>query len=366
MSYENHALEALPLLEALAKADPADREVRERLAVSLVSKAATVSPEEAATVLRRARSILLDLKKGGKLSDLGEILADGIPPDGGLPTFSTGKDAQAAMKEGESAFARRDFDAARRSYRRALALDPRLYAAALFVGDTYFAQEQLAEARTWFSRAVLIDPDQATAYRYLGDAQMKGRNMISARVSYLDAVVAEPYTQRPWLSLARWAKENGVKAGHPRIAPEGLEDGPDAGKAAKDPGKADDGRSHWRRYAETRAAWAKGRFKKTFPLEAAYRHSLAEESDALRQVARAIAADVKAGKIKAPDSSFANLLKLDAEGLLDAYVLYARTDQGIAEDYAAYRSAHRDELRRYLSEYVAPIKDGGPPAPGSR
>jgi hypothetical protein len=145
--------------------------------------------------------------------------------------------------------------------------------------------------------------------------------------------------------------------------PEGLEGAGDA-KPGADPkarparaGRPDDGRSRWRLYRETRQAWGKDRFRKTLP-GAAYRHSLAEEADALRQVAGAIAADVKAGRIKEPDPSFVNLLRLEKEGLLEAYILFARPDKGIAEDYQAYRDAHRGELCRYLRKYVAPLGDG--------
>jgi tetratricopeptide (TPR) repeat protein len=364
LSYDHRDLEALPLLEALAQANPKDREVQERLAVALVTKSATVAAEEEAARLRRARAILAALKASGPISDLSEILIEEMPADAAVPTFSSRADAEAAMKEGEAAFARRDFANARLAYRRALRLDPRLYSAALFVGDTFFAEEQFAQARTWFSRAVLIDPNRETAHRYLGDAQARSGLAAAARMSYLNAVVAEPYTRRPWIALTQWAKENNVTLGHPRIVPEELEDGPDGQKGAgsvkpeADPHKPDDGRSQWHRYDETRAAWAAGRFKATFPGEVVYRHSLAEEADALRQVALAIAGDVKASRITQPHPCFANLQKLVDEGLLEAHVLYARADKGIAQDYAAYRAAHRDLLRRYLTRYFAPGKPG--------
>ena len=355
-------LEALPLLEALAKADPKDREVQERLAVALVTKSATVKPDEARQVLQRARSILLELRKTGPISDLGQVLADGLPPDGQAPTFSNLSEAQAAMKEGEAAFARRDFEAARKAYQRALTLDPSLYHAALFVGDSYFASNQLQQARTWFSRAILINPNKETAHRYLGDTLVKGRNLAAARLSYIDAIIAEPYSRRPWMGLGNWARANHTMPQHPRIVPEELDrptrrkKGDQAGAPAAKAGQPDDGRSHWHRYRETRQAWKKDRFQKTF-LGAPYRHSLAEEADALRQVARAIAADVKAGRIKQPHPCFASLIQLEQEGLLEAYILFARADEGIAADYEAYRDAHRGELRRYLRKYVAPIGD---------
>lgn len=357
MSHEHRNLEALPLLEALAAADPADTEVREQLAVSLVAKAATTRGEESSALLIRARSMLLALKRMGKASSLGEILADSLPSDGRLPTFSTRKEVQTAMTEGEDAFSRRDFEAARRAYQRAIALDPHLYEASLFIGDTYFGQKEYPQARDWFARAVLINRDRDEALRYLGDAQMATGDMAAARNSYIDAFIAQPYMRQTWAKLVYWCKENWVVIGHPQIVPRELADEPDETKDTSRPGAVDDGRMHWRRYAETRAAWAGGRFKTTFPKEEDYRHSLAEEVDALRQVARGIAADVKAGKIKQPHPSFAKLIRLDEEGLLEAYILFARADEGISHDYSPYRTAHRGELRRYLSEYVVPIKD---------
>ncbi len=46
------------------------------------------------------------------------------------------------------------------------------------------------------------------------------------------------------------------------------------------------------------------------------------------------------------------LILLDDKGLIEAYVLFARANQGIAMDYPAFRKANRDKLRRYLLEYV--------------
>jgi hypothetical protein len=48
----------------------------------------------------------------------------------------------------------------------------------------------------------------------------------------------------------------------------------------------------------------------------------------------------------------AKLKKLNDEGLLEAYILLARPDEGIAEDHPAYLKRERDKLRRYVVEYV--------------
>ena len=50
------------------------------------------------------------------------------------------------------------------------------------------------------------------------------------------------------------------------------------------------------------------------------------------------------------------LLKLHRAGLLEPFILFAKADQGIAQDYSAYRQANRAKLRQYLLEYVAPNK----------
>jgi hypothetical protein len=102
----------------------------------------------------------------------------------------------------------------------------------------------------------------------------------------------------------------------------------------------------------TRIAWAKGEFRKNYPDEEVYRHSLKEEAAAFRMVAEAAANDLKSGKVKALELSLEMLVKLNETGLLEAYILFARPDQGIAHDYAAYRAANRDKLRRYWLEVV--------------
>ena len=46
-------------------------------------------------------------------------------------------------------------------------------------------------------------------------------------------------------------------------------------------------------------------------------------------------------------------MQLEEAGLLEAYILFARPDDGIAQDYATYRKVTPDRLRRYPVEYLA-------------
>ncbi|MDX6578337.1 MAG: hypothetical protein QOE96_4290, partial [Blastocatellia bacterium] len=93
-----------------------------------------------------------------------------------------------------------------------------------------------------------------------------------------------------------------------------------------------------------------------YPDEKVYRHSLKEEAAALRMVAEFAAKDLKSGKVKTLEVSLENLVRVNDAGLLEPYILFARPDQGIARDYAAYRKANRDKLRRYWLEIAIGIK----------
>ena len=79
-----------------------------------------------------------------------------------------------------------------------------------------------------------------------------------------------------------------------------------------------------------------------------------EEADALRSVLSVATADKKDKKLS---PSLARLKKLDEEGLLESYILIARPDDGIAQDYPAYLKQNREKLRRYMTQYV--VKNGG-------
>ncbi len=349
---DHRALEALPLLEKIAREHPEDRGIQEGLAEALVSQSAIVAEEKAPAILRRVRQILVKLKETGELSPLAQVYLDQLPPDGNFPPISRDKEVARALREAEAAFARHDFAKARDGYGRALALDPKHYHAMLFMGDTYFAEKQPARAVVWFAKASALDMDKAAAFRYWGDALRDLGKMAEARDCYLDAIVAEPYTRAPWLALADWAKRNGVTLSHPRILPEPPE-----------PTGEPDGTAHLAAYKATRDAWSKVRFKAEYPKAPAYRHTLREEAGALRAVLDPARRDRDSGKVKALHPCLAALDAIEREGLLDAYILLARPDDGIAEDYVTYRAAHRDALKRYLGRYVAPLKPAGGDAP---
>ena len=105
----------------------------------------------------------------------------------------------------------------------------------------------------------------------------------------------------------------------------------------------------WLMYSMTSTVWQESEFKKHYPDEKQYRHSLAEEVAALQGALEAMANQ------KVPDNKLDPTLKalkaLDKDGMLECWILLDRPDHGIAQDYVAYRAAHRDLLHAYIAKY---------------
>jgi tetratricopeptide (TPR) repeat protein len=362
--------DAIPLLEKLAAKNPSDGQVLARLGIAVFGSAVTVSDAGKRQQERaRGRAFLVRAKELGVTNDLIEGVLKGVATDGSLvgggdnarESFSANREADDSMRAGEAALTRGELDAALKAYEHATELDPKIYEAPLFEGDVYMQKQDWEKAAASYTRAVQIDPDKETAYRYWGDALMRQARLEEARDKYIEAVVADPYNGYVWENgLFRWAKAKGVHLGHPKIEqpPASMKSSEQNGQTTimidpKTFGAKGTAQNYWSFYDLTRATWGKANFAKEYPNEKAYRHSLKEEATALRIVAEIAARDMKEGKVKTLDPSVAALVRLNDDGLLEAYVLLGRPDEGIAQDYAGYRKANRDKLRRYLLEYVA-------------
>jgi len=359
----NKMPEAAPILEKLHAAKPDDTVVLESLAYAISAIAATEKdPEKRKKEFLRARSLVERAKELGANSERIQFMLEFIPADGNMPTLAASEKrspAEDALMEGETAFAKGEMERAIEHYERALKLDPKLYEAPLFIGDAYHKMGKNNKAYESYARAVAIDPDRDTAYRYWGNVLMRENNLKEAKEKLIEGVIAAPYTRLTWQFLGNWAERSEIRLGHPRI------DVPTSSVQKKDdknisifvnPSEKKDGTDAWMMYSIARAAWmTEKKFSEAFPNENQYRHSLREESDALRMTVETVLGQLKDGKLKESflDVSIANLLKLHRDGLIEVYVLLAKADEGIARDYAEYRKDNRDKLRRYLNEYVA-------------
>jgi tetratricopeptide (TPR) repeat protein len=370
--------DAIPLLEKLVAANPSDVGLIESLGwATLVVSGSIKDPEARKKGRERARMFLTRAKDLGDDTPLLQAGLEALSqPEAADAALSPNSEADAAMREGEEAHSRGELDKAIKSYRRALELDPKLYLAALFTGDMYFKKgyaatnagernQLLTAAGEWFSKAIAIDENIETAHRYWGDAlDVQGKSE-EARDRFVDAIIAEPYNRRPYVGLTQWAEGHQVSLGHPKI------DIP-TNVSAKKPGEINitvselalkgsdnDGSAAWLMYGIIRSSWMDKRggsrsekFARAFPNESAYRHSLAEEVEALRGVVESVQVQTKEKPGTKLTPSLENLMKLNAANLIEAYVLFAGVDEGIALDFAAYRKSNRDKLKQYWLKVV--------------
>ena len=354
---EGQRLEALPLLEELAQKSPQDSEILVALAASLVDHAATlIDPTAAANERFRARDILQRAWAMGNPSPLAENLRQllGELPSNGAIKFSDNPAVQQVMLAGEAAFAKRDFDEALKKYAKALEIEPRNYDATLFTANTYDKENDFAKASDWYERAMRLDPNVETAYRYYADMLAKQGDMTKARLMLIEAAVAEPYNKMVWREIRAWATINNTAFNLVYVPiPVSARD-----NAAGSDNQSAKISSAWQAYSAVREDWQKGgRFQKQFPQEAEYRHSLLEESQALTASAKVLEKlkeDKSTAELVAADPAAGLLLKLHEAGLIDPYVLFSLGDEGIANDYIAYRTNYRSKLLAYMDKFVVP------------
>ena len=367
---QDKRLEALPLLEELAQQNPEDEDVTVALAASLVSHAATLTDQHAAASERlRAKGLL---EKSGSTNTLAKNLLQLLSamPDGGGIQFSANPAVEQAMRAGEAAFSRRDYDQAIKNYSRVLEMESRNYAATLFIGNTFFRKNDFARAGEWYEKAIQLDPNVETAYRYYAEMLARKGDMAKSRSMLIHAAVAEPYNRMVWRDLMTWAALNDTKLNF-KYAGASPDPAPLKPPDLKAPAKSEplfdvklfqerprNLSDAWKAYNSVREDWKKdGKFRQHFPQEAGYRHSLAEESEALTaevRVLETLKGDIETAELVMEDQSLSLLLKLHQAGVLEAYVLFRLGDEGIAKDYSAYRARNRDKLEEYIDKFVVP------------
>jgi tetratricopeptide (TPR) repeat protein len=351
-------LEALPILDELVQKHPQDAELLVALGASLIDHATTLIDQDAAAKERfRARDLVQKAWQLGNTSPLTEnlrqLLRD-LPANGAI-RFSDNPAVEKIMNAGEAAFAQRDFDEALTAYTKALELEPTSYSAALFTANTYDRKNDVARASEWYERTMRLNPDIETAFRYYAVMLAKQGDMAKARRMLIHAAVAEPYNKIVWREIRAWALINhtAFKLVYLPIPRVGKDDG-----STQSSGQPPQLLSAWRAYHVVIADWRKGgKFEKQFPQETAYRHSLAEESEALTAAAavlQSLRQDEKSAELVTGNTVAGLLLKLHEAGLIDPYVLFSLGDEDIARDYKAYRAVNGAKLEEYMDKFVMP------------
>ena len=357
---EGKYAEALPAFEKLAAKYPEDGNVLKTYGFLIIGRTAYENDAAARKeARRRGREFLVKASHLGADDSLLRSMLEAIPPDGGDDAkLSSKKEAEDAMREGEAAFAKKDYPKAIEMYQVALLFDPKLYEAALFTGDCYYSTAEQKKAGEWFARAATINPDREAAYRYWGDSLMKQGRVTEAGDKFVEAYLAEPYSRMSRSAFLNWGERVNVNINHPEvdIPTDVTSQNSNQITINVDPNslKKDDksgAGTAWLTYGFVRVSWSKSEFAKQYPDEKKYRHSLKEEAAALRSALKSYQGQ-QAKNPQNTDPSLQLLARLEKEGLLESFILLALPDEGIAQDYPGYRREHLEDLRRYVKQYV--------------
>ena len=341
---------ALPLYEDMHKRQPDSNLWRERLAMCLLGASASHPEADAVAMRDRAIKMLLEARAAGDTSNLLQVLLEKLETPAATAPSGPPSPGQDSFKRAEKAFSSGDLPGALKAYQEATAADPKMYEAPLFAGDTEYKQNHYAEADKWYARAVAIDPDRETAYRYWGDCLMKQGDPTQAEGKFIDAIVAVPYARTPRVGLKQWADATKAQLASPPITlpARPTVDAKGGTNIMIDPSSLGSPTSSAvLAYSMGSTVWRSGMFQKTYPNETQYRHSLAEEAQSIR-VALSTLAKVQPEKM---DPTWRTLAEIDKDGMLECWILIDHADQGTAQDYAAYRAAHRDQLHAYIAKY---------------
>lgn len=349
---QNRYLDALPILEKIASMYPKDAEIWADYGIAVLANSSTLATPEARKKERlRGREILLKAKQLGTENVQALHFLDQVPPDGGGDdNFSADNpEVEKALREGEGFFGRGEYDKAFATYEKAYKINPKSYEAVLFMGDSLYAQRKYKESEVWFAKAAAIEPNRENAYRFWGDALMGQNKTLEARDKFVLAFVAEPFSRLTLDRLGRWVQEAQITIAPTEIIPPGSDSGGDLTIDEKLL-KAENGTVHWKLYNDARKARILENTRKSG------RTTLAAEANAWRKVADAARRDIKAGKLKTPDSSLLNLIKIDDAGFLEAYLLIMRPQENFADDFFEYREKNRDKMKRFVIEYLLGLK----------
>lgn len=342
--------EAIPYLEILIKVTPDEPKLRFFYGYSLLTKSKQIEDNEQAKQLSaKALEQFKKAKALGLNEQTNDVLIQLLSGEGGMENslnYSKNAEANKFMSQAENNFAQSKYDEALQFYQKALALDPNIYEAALYSGDVYVKKQDWENAEKNYQKAITINPNRETAYRYSATPLMKQEKYDLARDRYIEAFITEPYSQMSPRGMSQWAQATGAKLGHPKINFPEIDFDANGQAIMAAPVDKPDYNSEWKTYIATRVSWRKEKFAKTFPGETKYRHTLQEETEAIRSVLKS------AKEQKLNNSQFEILQKLDNEGLLEAFILMAQADEGIAEDHEAYLKNNRPKLRQYVTNYV--------------
>jgi tetratricopeptide (TPR) repeat protein len=237
----------------------------------------------------------------------------------------------------------------------AVELSPDNYFTPVGIGLRYARSKQWTEAGKWYALSLRINPDGGAAYGNWVEALVEAGEMKEAREKLVQGLLISDgsYINLP---LNMWLNANHLSLKKINIkVPDEYPIGKTGTMIVVDPawlGK-NDGRDAWLIYPRTRRLWKNEKYFNEFHITS-YRHSLAEEVDALSQVVAAFNESLAKGNVKEPDPALMLLSRFQREGLLEAFVLLIQHDKEVSAELYRYQTRHRDKLMEFADKYIIP------------
>jgi tetratricopeptide (TPR) repeat protein len=355
--YKEHKLgEAAEWWQKVVARYPGDVAAHEALGSSLLIRAAEQSDRKNKIPDRvQAHAELMRAQELGDNSDLCKALLSAVPEDGSEVHYPNQKEANAALARGDAALERLDWDGAVKEYSLAVELSPDNYFTPVGIGLKYARLKQWTEAGKWYALSLRINPDGGAAYGNWVEALVEAGEMKEAREKLVQGLLISDgsYINLP---LNMWLNANHLSLKKIDIkVPDEYPIGKTGTMIVVNPawlGK-NDGRDAWLMYPRTRRLWKNEKYFNEFQITS-YRHSLAEEVDALSQVVAAFNESLAKGNVKEPDPALMLLSRFQSEGLLEAFVLLIQHDKEVNAELYRYQTQHRDKLMEFADKYIIP------------
>jgi tetratricopeptide (TPR) repeat protein len=354
--YQEHKFaEAAEWWQKVAVNHPDDMDVHEALGASFLHRAAAESDQKTKISDRLlARAELVRAQKLGDNSDLCRALLSTIPEDGReSPAFNA--QAMELVVKRIKQLSPGAMEAELGKYAVLLELKPGNYFAAEEIGLNYVQLKQWDKAGEWYAKAVQIEPANGGAYGNWVEALISAGKMKEAREKLIQGLLVGDGTYIN-VSLRMWLSPNHLELKKINIkVPYEYPTGKTGTMIVVDPawlGK-NDGRDAWLMYPRTRRLWKNEKYFNEFHM-IGYRHSLAEEVDALSQVVAAFNESLAKGNVKEPDPALVLLSRFQAEGLLEAFILLVERDKDVNIEFYRYLMTHRDKLMEFADKYIVP------------
>jgi tetratricopeptide (TPR) repeat protein len=331
---------------------PGDMDAHEALGASLLNRAALQGDRNKKTSDRLlARAELVRAQELGNNSDLCRILLSTIPEDGSEVRQPTNRTVSAILLQ--TAPAQRDLETVG-EYAFVMEHEAGNYFLEVGIGIAYARLKQWDKAEEWYVRALQTSPDGSLVYGNWADMLVSMGRMKEAREKLILGLFI---SDNDWL-FRRWLAKNHLELKKIDIkVPHEYPTGKTGTMIVVDPawlGKGD-GRDAWLMYPKTRRLWKNEKYFNEFHM-IGYRHSLAEETDALSQVVAAFKESMAKGDVEEPDPALVLLSRFQENGLLEAFVVLAERDldQDLSSEVLFFRNKHRDKLMEFADKYIVP------------